>query len=63
MEQICVGTCPTGVLTLGDLNDPDSPLLQRLAQKDNFVSAPDYGSDPAVHYLTSSRLAPESLKG
>ncbi|MFQ5904572.1 MAG: 4Fe-4S dicluster domain-containing protein [Candidatus Binatia bacterium] len=63
MDPKCVGTCPTGVLIFGDLNNPESPLSQRLTQGDNFVSQPGCGTAPAVSYLTASRLAREQLGG
>lgn len=63
MDPMCVGTCPTGVLILGDLNDSGSPLSQRLTQGDSFVAQSSRGTSPAVRYLTSSKLAKSKLNG
>jgi Fe-S-cluster-containing dehydrogenase component len=47
----CVVACPTGARLFGDLNDPNSPVSQVLAQHSSFRLREDLGTEPRVYYL------------
>jgi Fe-S-cluster-containing dehydrogenase component len=47
----CVEMCPTGALTFGDLNDPDSEVSKLIAEKKPYVVHPEYGLEEKVLYL------------
>ncbi|MDT8305169.1 MAG: 4Fe-4S dicluster domain-containing protein [Anaerolineae bacterium] len=47
----CVVACPTGARLFGDLNDPDSPVSQALANNPSFQLRADLGTKPRVYYL------------
>jgi len=51
VQPACVQTCPTGALTFGDLNDPESEVT-RLFQspRAEFLLA-DLGTEPSIAYL------------
>jgi len=51
-EPACVLACPTQARTFGDLNDPTSPLAQRLTEQPHFVLLDEKGTEPSVYYLT-----------
>ena len=50
-EPRCVEACPTGALTFGDLDDPDSLVSQYVAAKTVEVFHPEYNTKPAVMYV------------
>lgn len=47
----CVVACPTGARLFGDLNDPDSPVSQALANHPSFRLREALGTEPRVYYL------------
>lgn len=47
----CVEMCPTGCLTFGDLNDPNSEVSKLVAEKKPYVVHPEYGLEEKVLYL------------
>jgi len=46
----CVEKCPEGAMLFGDLNDPASPIAQRIAAETTTRIRQDLGLSPAVHY-------------
>ncbi len=50
-EPVCVGTCPAGARTFGDLDDPESEVAQLAAAKGARGRLDDHGTKPKVLYL------------
>ena len=46
----CVEACPTGALTFGDLDDPDSDIAKLAADLDTEILHPEFSTDPNVIY-------------
>jgi Fe-S-cluster-containing dehydrogenase component len=46
----CVEACPTGAISFGDLDDPDSDVAQLVAAKETEVLLPEYETQPNVIY-------------
>ena len=47
----CVGICPVGARTFGDLSDPNSPVSKLLHENPHFRLREDLGTGPRVYYL------------
>ena len=47
----CVSVCPTGTLTFGDANDPESAVAALLRERRSKVNHPESGAGPNVHFL------------
>jgi phenylacetyl-CoA:acceptor oxidoreductase 27-kDa subunit len=47
----CVGVCPVGARTFGDLSDPNSPVSVLLHENPHFRLREDLGTGPRVYYL------------
>lgn len=47
----CVQSCPTGAMTFGDLNDPESGVSKMAANQRRFRLLEDLNTDPSVIYL------------
>jgi molybdopterin-containing oxidoreductase family iron-sulfur binding subunit len=52
LDPACVQTCPTGALTYGDLNDPESEISRLIRQRAHFQPRAECGTDPSLYYLT-----------
>ncbi len=50
-EPRCVEACPTGALTFGDLDDPNSTISQYMAEKKIEDFHPEFGTKPTVKYV------------
>jgi Fe-S-cluster-containing dehydrogenase component len=50
-EPRCVELCPSGALTFGDLDDPNSKVSQLLASKRTEALHPEYDLKEKVHYI------------
>lgn len=51
-EPACVETCPTKVRVFGDLNDPESAVARKLANRKTVVLKPEAGTKPNIHYIS-----------
>lgn len=51
IQPACAQTCPTGVLTFGDLADPSSRVSQLAQDPRNYRLLGHLGTDPSVIYL------------
>lgn len=47
----CVNICPVGARTFGNLNDPESPVSQRIAQTATIRLREELGTEPNVYYI------------
>lgn len=47
----CVNICPVGARTFGNLNDPDSPISQLLAENATIRLREELGTEPNVYYI------------
>ncbi len=45
----CVEACPTRALTFGDLNDPDSEIVQLLRRKQTYRDKVELGTRPKIY--------------
>ena len=50
-KPACVSTCVGGALMFGDVNDPQSDVLQFLAKHKTEVRKPEFGTRPSVYYV------------
>lgn len=53
----CVGVCPVGARTFGDLNDPESEVSKLLKSHVSYRLREDLGTGPRVYYLSANRIA------
>jgi molybdopterin-containing oxidoreductase family iron-sulfur binding subunit len=49
-QPACVESCPNGVMTFGDLNDPSSGIAQRIASVPTTQVRADLRLNPGVRY-------------
>lgn len=47
----CVNGCPAEARTIGDLNDPESPVSRIIAKQPTVVLRPELGTRPHVFYI------------
>jgi len=50
-QPVCVGACPVGAMTFGDLEDAASPVRQLLRGRYAIRRRPELGTGPQVYYL------------
>ena len=50
-EPRCAEACPTGALTFGDLDDPESDIVRLLGSMETEDLQPEYGLKPKVVYV------------
>lgn len=53
----CVNVCPVNARVFGNLNDPESPISQFLAEHDTFRLREDFGTEPKVYYVRPEKEA------
>ena len=51
LPPACVESCSHGVLTFGDLNDPDSEVRRLLTEHFTVQRKPELGTKPRVYYI------------
>ncbi|MHC4821040.1 MAG: 4Fe-4S dicluster domain-containing protein [Planctomycetota bacterium] len=51
----CAQTCPTGAITFGDSNDPNSEVSRRSGGPRSYRALEEVGVDPSIHYLSRVR--------
>ena len=56
-EPACVAGCPSRVMTFGDLDDPDSPIREKLWKSSQLLSSS--GADPKVTYIIPRNFTEE----
>lgn len=54
LEPACVIVCPVEAIVVGNLNDPNSEVLQLISRKKADVRKPEKGTNPKVFYVGSS---------
>ncbi|OGA48389.1 MAG: 4Fe-4S ferredoxin [Betaproteobacteria bacterium RIFCSPLOWO2_12_FULL_63_13] len=52
LQPVCIDTCPTRALSIGDLNDAHSEISKLIAKRPRFRPSVELGADPNVYYLT-----------
>ena len=52
----CVRACPGKARFFGDLDDPESEVGKLIRTKTVYRLREDYGTNPKVYYIASSRL-------
>ncbi|MDP2662764.1 MAG: 4Fe-4S dicluster domain-containing protein [Dehalococcoidia bacterium] len=53
----CVQTCPTGAMTFGDMNDPETEISRLLASSPVQVLKPEKDTRPQVYYIAADMVA------
>ncbi|KUO96963.1 4Fe-4S dicluster domain-containing protein [Ferroacidibacillus organovorans] len=54
MEPACVVVCPVESIVVGNLNDPESEVVQLIARNKADVRKPEKGTQPKVYYVGAS---------
>lgn len=57
MEPACVIVCPVEAIVVGNLNDPNSDVVQLIARDRADVRKPEKGTNPKVFYTGASDFA------
>ena len=56
IEPACIRACPGKARFFGDLDDPESEVGKLIRTKTVYRLREDYGTNPKVYYIASSRL-------
>ena len=59
----CVQSCPSGCLTFGDLDDPESAVSRLLADSKAEVFHPEWDTQPRVYYINLHRVTKHFIAG
>jgi Fe-S-cluster-containing dehydrogenase component len=64
-KPACVKACPTSARLFGDIHDPDSEISTAIRERGGYALMPEWGTQPANHYLprrrTEPRVEPDQL--
>lgn len=55
IRTACEASCPTGAIVFGDVNDPESRVSRRFAEKRNMKVLEEFNAQPNVRYQTKIR--------
>ena len=61
LEPACVVVCPTHSIIAGDLNDPQAPIHQWVAQNETQVRKPERGTVPNLYYVDGHNASLDPL--
>ncbi len=65
-KPACVMACPTNARLFGDVHDPDSQVSQAIRDRGGYALMPEWGTNPANHYLPRRRteltILPDELQ-
>lgn len=56
-------SCPSGALTVGNLNDPNSEVAKLIAENPVSVLKPEMGTKPRVFYIGADLDAMDPFAG
>ena len=54
-KPACVLACPTNARLFGDVHDADSEVSQAIRDRGGYAVMPEWGTQPANHYLPRRR--------
>lgn len=61
LDPACVNTCPSGALTFGDINDPQSEVSRLLKTNAVQVLKPEKDTQPQVYYIGADLVAMRTM--
>ena len=61
-KPACVMACPTNARLFGDVNDPESEVSTAIREKGGYQLMPEWGTQPANHYLPRRKTASPSMR-
>lgn len=56
-EPACCRACPGNARIFGDMDDPESPIRQYLADKETFTLGDEYHTQPNVYYIAAHEVS------
>jgi Fe-S-cluster-containing dehydrogenase component len=57
-KPACVLACPTSARLFGDVHDEDSEVSKAIRDRGGYKLMPEWGTEPANHYLPRRRTEP-----